>query len=325
VSAPRPRGVAVVGAINVDLVVVTEELPGPGETVVGERLERYGGGKGANAALAAARVGAPTALIGAVGTDEGAARALQDLTRAGVDLAGIAVHESDSTGAALIVVNRRGENQIAVAAGANARIRPEWVRAQLEQRLSQIGCVLVSTEIAPAAVQVAVRVADEAGIPCVLNTAPPIPAIAGLLRHGPILTPNAGEVRQLCEIVSATVGADVVDQARALSGRTGNAIVVTLGSDGAVAVTPEGLVERVLPPPTEVVDTTGAGDTFNGVLAASISAGEALSEAVAAAVVAGSLSVSKEGARAGMPSASEIRARRSGASDPRRAAADRPT
>jgi ribokinase len=308
VSLTPGLGVVVVGAINLDLVVVAAELPAPGETVVGDKLERYGGGKGANAAVAAARAGASTALIGAVGRDESAGRALQDLETAGVDLAGVASHEGDSTGAALIVVNHRGENQIAVAAGANARITADWVRARIEERAEQTGCVLVSTEIAPGAVEAAVRLAHEAGIPCVLNTAPPIAAIRGLLRHAPVLTPNARELSLLCEMVAATARTGVVERAVALSERTKNSVVVTLGSEGAVMVTPDGHVERVLPPPADVVDTTGAGDTFNGALAAAIASGEDLKRAVEAAVVAGSLSVSKRGARTGMPSGSEIRA-----------------
>lgn len=321
--ATAERTVVVVGAINVDFVVATDRLPGPGETVVGAGLERHGGGKGANAAVAAARAGATVSIVGAVGADDTGAGALRELREAGVDVQGVAVLEREPTGVALIVVDSSGENQIAVGAGANAAVDPGWVREQLRGVLPSAGCVLVSTEIPGEAVVAAVESAADAGVSCVLNTAPPIPAVLGLLDRGPLLTPNATEIAALAEMLrdSASPGAAdgeasrdgdtgplgvAAGGARALLARTGAPIVVTLGSEGALVLSPDGSAEQVPPRPAEVRDTTGAGDTFNGVLAARLAGGDVLGAAVRFATVAASLSITRPGARGGMPLASDI-------------------
>lgn len=323
-----------VGAVNVDFVVAADRLPGPGETVVGAGLERHGGGKGANAAVAAARAGASTRLVGAVGADDTAASALGELREAGVDLAGVAVLEREATGVALIVVDREGENQIAVGAGANAAVSADWVRQQMRDLPRTATCVLVSTEIPGEAVIAAVEAATASGAPCLLNTAPPIPAVLGLLDRGPLLTPNATELVALTAMLdgkpSSTGATDgeppvadlagngsrardveswlsaVQDAAQRLVELTSAAIVVTLGGAGAMVLTPAGQVEHVPPRVAEVRDTTGAGDTFNGVLAARLAAGDGLVDAAHAATVAASLSVSHPGARDGMPEAAAI-------------------
>ncbi len=325
-TAHGPR-VVVIGAINVDFVVSCDHLPGPGETVVGAGVERYGGGKGANAAVAAARAGAQVSLIGAVGSDDTAAIALSDLLAAGADCHGVARLDDTPTGVALIVVDRDGENQIAVGAGANAVLDAEWVRTALEPVLPDAGCVLVSTEIPGDAVVAAVEAAAAAGVTCVLNTAPPIRAVAELLGRGPVLTPNTHELAALTAMLGPAGGrgdglalgegeaASAVDksqwtvvQARAteLAGRTRAPVVVTLGGGGAALVTQDGEAELIAAPLVEVRDTTGAGDTFNGVLATRMAAGDEMAAAVRMAISAASLSVSHAGARGGMPDAEAI-------------------
>lgn len=289
------------GAVNVDLVVTAPRLPGPGETVVGDGVQRFGGGKGANAAVAAARAGAAVTLVGAVGDDDTGAGALAELRADGVDTCSVAVLDGVATGMALIVVDGAGENQIAVGAGANGAVSPAAVSAALR---APMGCLLVSTEIPGAAVAAAVRAA--AGTPCVLNPAPVIDDVLALLELGPILTPNRSE----CLDLAARLGhrtADVTEAARRIQDRTGAPVVVTLGGDGALVLRPGSDPVTVPPRPARVRDTTGAGDTFNGVLAARLAAGDALEDAVRTAVVASSLSVSRVGARAGMPTAVEIR------------------
>jgi ribokinase len=315
----RPR-VVVVGAINVDLVVAATRLPGPGETVVGPRLERYGGGKGANAAVAAARAGASVRLLGAVGADDNGRSALDELRADGVDVAGVAVLDEDTTGVALIVVDPGGENQIAVGAGANAAVSAEHVRTSLADALPTAGCVLVSTEIPGDAVAAAVEAATAAGVPCILNPAPVIPVLADLLKLGPVLTPNATECAELAGILAPPAGtaggageepgSAAAAAAQTLSASTGSAVVVTLGGDGALVVQPDGQVDHVPPRPVTVRDTTGAGDTFNGVLATRLAAGDPLPVAARVATVAASLSVRSVGARAGMPDAAAIEAER---------------
>jgi ribokinase len=298
----------VIGAINVDLVVTADALPRAGETVVGEGPARHGGGKGANAALAAARAGASVRLVGAVGDDAMAGVGLADLREAGVNLDGIASLERTPTGMALIVVDRGGENQIAVGAGANGALSSDWVAAQTEAALTAgAACVLVSTEIPDAVVVAAVRAAAAAGVRCVLNPAPPIAAVAAVLDAAPILTPNARELELLCAML-ALAATDSATRAGALSARTGAPVVVTLGADGALLALPDGTMETVPAPAADVVDTTGAGDTFNGVLAGRLAAGDGLRDAIRIAIVAASISVTSAGARTGMPQASELEA-----------------
>ncbi|MGD9527300.1 MAG: PfkB family carbohydrate kinase, partial [Pseudonocardia sp.] len=197
------RTVVVVGAVNVDLVVAAPRLPGPGETVVGGGVSRHAGGKGANAAVAAARAGADVRLVGAVGADEHGRTSLAELVADGVDPRHVAVLDDVPTGVALIVVDAAGENQIAVGAGANAAVSAAHVRAALDDALPAAGCVLVSTEITPAAVAAAVERAAAAKVPCVLNPAPVIDVVGELLRYGPILTPNASECAHLARLVGA--------------------------------------------------------------------------------------------------------------------------
>ena len=321
------RGLAVVGAINVDLVVSSERLPRAGETVVGEGPQSFGGGKGANAAVAAARAGAAVVLVGAVGADQTGAETLERLAAEGVDVAGVARLAEEPTGVALIVVDAAGENQIAVGAGANGALGGDAVRAALEPRIAELGCVLVSTEIPDEAVLAAVDVAVAAGVRCVLNPAPPTPAVEHSVPRGALLTPNAGELEDLLgrlgEKAAATSaaatsapaadgsgaaadqGSAVAAQAIALSRRSGAPVVVTRGGDG-VLIADGGEVVELPAPAAEVVDTTGAGDTFNGVLAARLAAGDDLRRAAEMAVAAASISVGARGAREGMPTAAEI-------------------
>jgi ribokinase len=299
--------VVVVGAVNVDFVIAAQRLPAPGETVVGPRVERFGGGKGANAAVAAARAGADVTLIGAVGDDDTGRSALAELRADGVGIDGVAVLDGVSTGVALIVVDAVGENQIAVGAGANACVERDQVRAALVDTLPDTDCVLVSTEIPLPAVAVAVETAVAVGVPCVLNPAPVLPGLAGLLvprpgLRGPLLTPNAGELAALTGPGPTGV------RAVGLAARTEAPVVVTLGAEGALVVEPGGLVEHLAPRPSTVCDTTGAGDTFNGVLAAQLAAGVALLDAARAANVGAALSVGHVGARVGMPTAAAIKA-----------------
>lgn len=297
--------VVVVGAVNVDLVVAADRLPAPGETVVGPGVERHGGGKGANAAVAASRAGASVRLIAAVGGDDTGVSALAELRAEGIDVSSVAVLDDQPTGVALIVVDPAGENLIAVGAGANAALRAEHVRSALAEALPTAGAVLVSTEIPGDAVAAAVEASIAAGVPCILNTAPVISAVHDLLALGPVLTPNRGELADLAAAIGAD-SADHVAAARAVAARSGSAIVVTLGGDGALLVDVDGAVEPFPARDADVRDTTGAGDTFNGVLAAGLAGGEPIAAAVRRAIVAASLSVTKVGAREGMPTADAI-------------------
>ncbi|MHA6797368.1 PfkB family carbohydrate kinase (plasmid) [Pseudonocardia bannensis] len=308
----RPR-VVVVGAVNVDLVVQTDRLPGPGETVVGPGVERHGGGKGANAAVAAARAGAEVRYCGAVGADDTGTGALAELRAEGIDVTDVAVLEGVATGAALIVVDGQGENQIAVGAGANAAVDPAAVRTAVARSADWAGCVLVSTEIPADAVAAAVQTALAHGLACVLNPAPVAPGLVDLLGLGPVVTPNRSELRDLYALLDPgtndpgeNTAASVPEMAAAVADRTGAPVVVTLGGDGVLVIDPAQGPTPLPAPPADVRDTTGAGDTFNGVLAAALAAAATVPDAAARGVAAASLSVGTVGARAGMPHARAI-------------------
>lgn len=308
--------VLVVGAVNVDLIVVAEHLPAPGETVVGARAERYGGGKGANAAVAAARAGASVKILGAIGADGAGADAVRELIEEGVDCAALLRLDDEPTGVALIVVDPSGENQIAVGAGANMALASEWVAARIAAAASEVDCVLVSTEIPGAAVLAAVSTAAAENLRCILNPAPPIEEVIDALAYKPILTPNRGELESLAAaIVGRPVNetrrranaADFLEQAQIVSAATQAPVVVTLGADGILTVQ-AGHIAHHPAPAVPVIDATGAGDTFNGVFAAALAAGEPLVEAARLAMSAASLSVSQLGARTAIPRAQEIAA-----------------
>lgn len=295
----RPA-VLVIGAINVDLVIRAPRLPGPGETVVGPRMDRHGGGKGANAAVAAARAGASVRLIGAVGADDTGASAIEELRCEGIDTSGVAILD-EATGVALIVVDPAGENQIAVGAGANAALRPQDVEAGVAPVINQIGVVLISTEIPADAVAAAVNLAVAAGVRCVLNPAPMIDEVGALIELGVVLTPNEGELHELAASVGLPFELGTTGRAEALAALSGAAVVVTLGASGVLVADPDMPTVRHPAPPAKVIDTTGAGDTFNGVLAARLAAGDEIDDAVRVALAAASSSVEHLGARDGMP------------------------
>jgi len=270
----------VVGSINHDLVVTLENLPRAGETVLGADLVERDGGKGANAAAAAAQLGASVAMVGAVGTDARGERALDALLVAGVDVSLVERLDTALTGVAIVAVNLSGENQIIVAPGANGSV----TAAQVEQAVGTApDAVLVSCEIPDAAVAAAVEGASARGITCVLNPAPARSAVLDLARHAAILTPNRTEAAQL-------TGRDDPDgAASALAARTGAPVIVTLGERGALLRVP-GRPTRTYPAP--------AVKAVDGALAAGLALGHELEAAVANAVAAASRSVATLGARA---------------------------
>jgi ribokinase len=293
--------VVVVGSVNVDLVVTLDALPRPGETVMGGRFARHGGGKGANQAVAAARLGAPVSLVGAVGRDDFGDAALEELSADGIEV-GAVVRVDEPTGVALITVDRAGENAIAVASGANAALSPDAVTAALGERLdAPAGVVLLGHEVPEAAVLAGARAARAAGWTVLLNPAPARALPDALLALGPLLTPNADEARAL------SGEADAEAAGRVLARRTGAPVLVTVAAAGGLLCA-DGDVARLPAPAVDVVDTTGAGDTFNGALAAELAAGTPLRAAAELAIRAAALSTSRAGARTGMPRRHELAA-----------------
>jgi ribokinase len=290
----------VIGSLNADLLVRVGSLPRPGETITGGSFEMAGGGKGANQAVAAARAGASVAMVGAVGTDEFGARLIEELAGEGVGVAGVARLEGAATGVAAIVVDAEGENQIAVASGANHMLRASDVeRAFREIDLTQARCALLSLELEDEVVAQGAELAAARGMTVVVNPAPARPLPPELLALGPILTPNEREAAEL------TGRDDPAAAATALVESGAAVAVVTAGAKG-VFVASKTLTGHVAAPTVPVRDTTGAGDTFSGVLATGLARGWELDRAARWATAAAALSVTKSGARAGMPRASEI-------------------
>jgi len=307
--------VVVVGSVNVDLVVRGERLPAPGETISGGTFERHHGGKGGNQAVAAARLGRPTLLIGAVGDDELGEEARAAVRAEGVDASGLATINATATGVALILVDASGENLISVASGANALLGVASVTEALE-RLGSLAddVVLVSREIPAAAADAALRAGRAAGAWTVLNPAPASGLPLTELGLADLITPNLGELAALAaalglESARRDVRVEPERIARTLieSAHVREAVIVTLRERGALLMSAGG-GPAVAIPGIEVaaVDGTGAGDTFNGTLAAGLAEGRALVESVRRAVIAAGLSTMVPGAREGMPRAAEL-------------------
>jgi ribokinase len=295
--------VCVIGSLNLDIVCRVAELPRPGETVAGLGVERLPGGKGGNQAVAAALCGAATSLIGAVGRDEPGAVMLAAMRGAGVLTDHVVELAEHPTGQAFIWVSAAGENSIVVAGGANLALAPGHVNAsagctvflaQLETPVDAIEALFAS-----AAAQSGTRI---------LNAAPAVEDGRRLFALTDILIVNETELARYADAESVPVHLDdIASAARRLISRAGQTAIVTLGKAGAVAIDSEGLV-IVEGRTAAVVDTTGAGDCFCGVLAARLAAGEALESAMAWANTAAALSTERLGAAPSMPTQAQIKA-----------------
>jgi ribokinase len=284
--------VVVIGSVNVDLVVATERLPAPGETVLGGRFSVHQGGKGANQAVAAARAGARVLMVGAVGTDEHGNHAIADLEAEGVDISRVRRADTEPTGVALIVVGARGENQIAVAPGANSTLE---LTDDDRGLIAAADVLLAGHEVPAAPVLEALRAARDGGTRSILNPAPARGLPAEVLALGPILTPNEHE------LTVAIGDDDPVAALEELAARNAGPVIVTQGPAGAILADGSRRERFGGHAAVEVVDTTGAGDTFCGVLAAWLATGATLEDGIRAANAAASLSVTAAGARSGMP------------------------
>jgi ribokinase len=291
------RTLAVLGAINVDLVVSGAALSAPGQTVVGGVFHEHQGGKGGNQAVAAARVlEGRVLMLGAVGDDRMGAAAREALAADGVDVTRVRTIAGTATGVALIAVDEQGENQISVAPGANAVV--DRVTDDLDAERPAL--VLASCEVPFVAVRSAAAWCADRGVPFVLNPAPASVELIAMLDAASIITPNRNEIDELAAI------ADPRDAARSLvRAHPQLTVVVTLGGAGATLADATGLID-VSAPQVDAVDTTGAGDCFNGVLAASLLEGRTTAESVRRACVAAALSTRVAGAREGMPTAAEL-------------------
>jgi|SRR5690242_2148386 ribokinase len=286
--------IVVVGSINMDLVTQAPRFVGPGETILGKRFLTVPGGKGANQAVAAARLGAEVALVGALGRDAFGDQLHAGLAAEHVDLTHVARLDDSASGTASITV-AGGENQIIVVPAANTRVTPAHVEAA-RSLLERADAVLVQMEIPLETVEATVRLGHRLGVPVILNPAPAQKLPADWLKLARYVTPNQHELAIL-------LGADPTEDFKALMQRAPCPVVLTRGGEGAwYREQGEPLHQPGFK--VDVVDSTGAGDTFNATLAVFLK--EGLAAAVRKACAAAALSVTKLGAQGGMPTGREL-------------------
>jgi len=296
------RGVLVAGAINTDLVARVRQAPAAGETITGLAFNVYGGGKGANQALSAVRSGAPTAVLGAVGPDDFGAARLADLRADGVDVESVAIIEGVASGVALITVESSGQNRIAYIPGATMKITLAQARAALARVRPAV--VLSTLELPHEALAALFADARASGARVILNATPEPGDGASLVPLTDVLIVNETEAKEL-------LGTDTSDDwdgvAKSLQALGPEWVIITLGKDGAFGRF-GGRTTAASAPIVDAIDTTGAGDSFCGAFAARLADGALPEEALAAAVAAGSISVTVEGAQRSMPTRSQIEA-----------------
>jgi ribokinase len=298
--------VTVVGSLNIDLVTQVARFPEPGETILGGDLETIAGGKGANQAVAAARLGAEVAMVGRLGDDVFANRLKQNLIEAGVDVSHVSCSADTASGVALIVVDKQGQNSIVVASGANAKVTPEDVDRAAEV-ITTADVLLLQLEIPLESVRRAAELAHARGVKIVLNPAPAQALPADFLSLIDILIPNEIETSALSG--KPTTSPEEIKVAMAELRSLGvETVILTAGEQGAFLAEVAG--DRRFPAfsPKRVVDTTAAGDAFVGGLSTAIGEGKHLSEAVPWGNAAGALAVTRAGAQPSLPSRAEVEA-----------------
>lgn len=295
--------VVVVGSSNMDMVARTERLPAPGETVLGSEFVMTPGGKGANQAVAAARLGAEVTFVSRVGTDVFGERITANIAAAGIRTEYIVHDDGAPSGVALIFVEKRGQNAIVVAQGANARLTPEDVDAA-RPAFEQADVIMVQFEIPLPTVAHTIALAQSLGKQIVLSPAPMLPLPSDFLRGVDVVICNHIEAGQLIGEREASP-LDAVDRAQRLLSKGIGAAIVTMGNEGAAAAT-RTRVQRIPPKHVAAVDSTAAGDCFAGAVAYSLAEGQEIGPAVYFANAAAALSVTRLGAQASLPTRQEV-------------------
>jgi ribokinase len=293
----------VVGSSNTDMIIKMDRIPRPGETIIGGEFITAAGGKGANQAVAAARAGGRVTFIARVGRDMLGEQAVAGFTREGINVDHIIRDPVSPSGVALIFVGKDGENSIAVASGANGNLSPKDV-LEAQGAFAGASVVIMQLETPLETIQAAAELASAAGLRTILNPAPAQPLPDRLLQHISILTPNETEAELLTGLkVDSAASAEAA--ANKLIARGVQTVIITLGSKGAFVATASG-GELVPGFKVEAVDTTAAGDTFNGALAVALAEGKSLDQAVRFANAAGAISVTRLGAQPSAPAREEI-------------------
>jgi ribokinase len=294
-----PKPIVVVGSINMDLVAHTRQIPVPGQTVTGTAFDTTPGGKGANQAVAAAHLGYPVHMVGAVGDDVFGQALLDNLTKAGVDTSAV-TRVPGPSGVAPILIDEAGQNSIVVVPGANAKVDTAAVDRQ-SALIRSAGMVLCQLELPIATVSHLLALCAEAGVPIMLDPAPAAPLPDEVFRHASWFTPNETEAAFFLNEESTAE-----DSAKHLLSRGLKGVVLKRGSDGAYVAIAGGKAAWVKPFRVQAVDTVGAGDCFNGAFAVALLEGNDPFAAARFASAAAAISVTRAGAQASMPSRAEV-------------------
>lgn len=295
--------ILVIGSSNTDMVIKADRLPAPGETVLGGHFFMNAGGKGANQAVAAARLGGNVVFICKTGNDIFGRQSIQLFSEEGIDTSYILTDANYPSGVAMIAVDKSAENCIVVASGANAKLMPADLQ-RAETLIGQSVLVLMQLEIPIATVGYAAAAASAKGVKVILNPAPACELPDELLKNITIITPNKTEAEMLTGIKVTDIET-AKQAARKLQQKGIKTVIITLGSNGAV-VLHENIYTHIPAPAVEAVDTTAAGDVFNGALAVALSQGKSVPEAAEFACYAAAISVTRLGAQSSAPYKNEI-------------------
>ena len=299
----KRKKLIVLGSVNVDHILNVPKFPKPGETLSGSNYKISFGGKGANQAVAAGRLGANIQFIAAVGNDELGNKIKQQLNNDNINTCSVACIEGQNTGVALILVNAQGENQIAIHAGANAQVTTEYL-LKYKDDIINADAILMQLETPLATIEQAAKLAKQHQTQVILNPAPAQKLSDDLLKHIDIITPNETEAEYLTGIKVLTEQ-DAEQAAMILHKKGIETVIITLGSKGAwVSSAQRGAIIAGFK--VQVIDTIGAGDTFNGMLVTALLEGKTLEQAVKYAHAAGALSVTKPGAQTAVPFRNEV-------------------
>jgi len=298
--------IVVVGSVNLDLVCVGQKIPAPGETVRGRQFQTFHGGKGANQAVAVGRLGYPVSMVAKVGDDDFGNRLRQGLRAAHVNVRSVSTARATASGVALITVDRRGQNSITVIPGANGELRPRDLEKSLPQ-LRSAGMILTQLEVPMETVEYLCGLAVRLKVPLMLDPAPARSIPRRILRCVTYLTPNETETCTLCDMAPADLTpATVPVCAEKLLCEGAANVIVKMGRHGAFIAGADGLRRRVPAFRVKAVDSTAAGDAFNGALAVALMRGSGLEDAVRFASAAGAVSATRAGAQSSMPTTKEV-------------------
>ncbi len=308
------RYVLIVGSSNMDLNIYSERFPNPGETVTGGIFKQFLGGKGANQAVASARSGSKTTFIGKIGTDAFGDQMISQLNSEGINIKYIIRDSGELSGVAFILIDNAGENMISVAPGANFNLTPDDVKAHNEI-IRNASSLVVQMEIPSATIEEIFKMAAQGNCIKILNPAPLKPISHSLLSNVDILIPNEGELLRLHSLLNfKNLKGDkrerIIQASRDISEYGVNVIITTLGREGSLIYdAKKDKVTEISALKVQAIDTVGAGDCFNGVLASMLNQGEDLINSVKYASAAASISVTRKGAQASLPYLNEIKER----------------